>query len=277
MASMRHVASPILASLFALVSVVAIAGCASSSTSLAPSPRTTAQRATTLRNLHAGDRISFSCGVAVRVPRGYRGWYGQSTSNDVDRDIMESSVVAQKGLLYSFAVQSLTQSGQKIVLRFPDRFPVVARSLDGAVEVHARQLPVLRHPFTWIDVILRIPGHVAGVVSMMAPAKQAKTHADVLRVAGTMWTRFSVSGVVLPTLATRTDPFSGTWKSNSTGAVLKIVKSGGGWEITDSKGHTGRAVVRGSELVSDGDAFKQDGPRLAYFSDGRRVMEFLRQ
>ena len=73
------------------------------------------------------------------------------------------------------------------------------------------------------------------------------------------------------------DPFSGTWRSTSTGAVLKIVKSGAGWTITDSKGHTGQAVARGSELVSNGDTFKRDGSRLAIYVSGRRVMELLRR
>ena len=73
------------------------------------------------------------------------------------------------------------------------------------------------------------------------------------------------------------DPFSGTWKSTSTGAILKIVRSGGGWTITDSKGHTGRAVVRGNKLVSDGNTFKRDGSRLAIYVGGFRIMEFLRK
>jgi hypothetical protein len=73
------------------------------------------------------------------------------------------------------------------------------------------------------------------------------------------------------------DPFSGTWKSTSTGAVPKIAKSGSGWTITDSMVQSGKGSEQGSELVSRGMALKCHGDRLEIYVDGNWVMEMARQ
>lgn len=71
--------------------------------------------------------------------------------------------------------------------------------------------------------------------------------------------------------------WSGNWKSTSTGAILKIVRSGNGWTVTDAHGQTGRARLRGSALVSEGFTFKRRDGRLEVYNAGNFVMEMVKQ
>ncbi len=84
-----------------------------------------------------------------------------------------------------------------------------------------------------------------------------------------------VKGALLPHL--ETDPYSGTWKSTSTGAVLRIAKVRNGWSVTDPLGQSGLATRRGNELVSKDYAFKRGGSKLACYVDGLLVMYFARE
>ena len=131
------------------------------------------------------------------MPPGYDGWYGAGGSGDSGQvDIVASKSLAQSSLLHSFSAASMTATATSR----PSSLSLIAASDDNEVEVHA----TLLHRGTLkatslISVLVSVPGHPRGLISMMVVGADASDEpVAVLAQADSMWRRFEVQGVSLP-------------------------------------------------------------------------------
>jgi hypothetical protein len=160
------------------------------------SPSTNA-RHTVMRDLKAGERVTLANGLSLTVPAAYHGWYGSSSpALEGEFDVVASRLVAQTSLMDSFMARSI-KAGRVSAGR---GWPLIASSDDGTVEVHAQVIRAgTRKAVGMTSVIVRVPGHPLGEVSLMVFGKEASTQPEaVLAQAARLWQLFRVQGATLP-------------------------------------------------------------------------------
>lgn len=149
-----------------------------------------------VRKLRKGDRVRLACGLSIRVPARYHGYYVSGNEDTTGNyDSVASHLPPTRGIIQSTSVASLTPNRSSEALGELQQ-PLIAKSRDDTIEIRASGEA---SRIVTIAVVVRRPGLPIGMVTMAVFGRHAALSTrSILSTVTRTWRVFRVRGAALP-------------------------------------------------------------------------------